>query len=144
VLNISHNIGKQQNKNKNMDTKALLQNKSKNGKPSTRGRKRIPIELPKSTKFTISAILAANPQIKCRPTVYSRVNEMVKGGLLKRTSDTEETGKVGKPGFFYWKMGAWKSFQALKASNKTKGKKLATVPAVDLTPVEAPAETVTA
>ena len=112
---------------------------SKKNKPVL-GRPRKELVLPKSNKFTISDIFAANGEnIKCRLTVYARVKEMVKAKALKRTQETLKTGKVGTPGTIFYRMSAWNSLQKKRHTRKTV--KLASAPPVDLTPAPAPAET---
>lgn len=123
-----------------MKNKLELVNRNKNGKVTNRGRRKIAVELPKGNSFTITEIFKTNPGVKCRATIYTRVDEMIKAKLLKETKEVALTGTVGKPGTIYWKMGAWNSRQALLARNKARAsqKKLASVPAVDLTPAPEP------
>jgi hypothetical protein len=124
---------------------------AKNANETPRGRGRPPRELnlPRGNKFTVSAIHEANPQFKARLSVYIRINQLVEEKVLKRTNETVETGKVGKPPAIFWKMGAWNAFQKLRKSAKA-AKAAKVAPTVDLTeapveaPVEAPAEAVTA
>lgn len=134
---IGININKKQ---KHMKNKLELVNHNKNGKVTNRGRRKIAVDLPKGNSFTISQLVEANPQIECRATIYTRVGEMVKAKILTKTKEVLQTGTVGKPGTLYWKTGAWNSRQALLARNKARAsqKKLASVPAVDLTPAPEP------
>jgi hypothetical protein len=107
--------------------------KNANKEVHGRGRPRKEIKLPKGNKFTISAILAANPEVKCLPTIYKRVAEMVENKTLKSTNERVETGKAGKPASIFWRMSAWNSIRNLQ-----KTKKLAKTPVVELAPVEVP------
>ena len=113
-----------------------MENKNKNTKSVKRGRgrPRKEIKLPKSNKFTISDIFAANTgNVKCRLTIYTRVAELVKAKTLKETAETLETGKVGKPGTIFYKMAAWNKLQHGRASRKVT--KLAKAAPVQLKPV---------
>ena len=102
--------------------------KNANNEVRGRGRPRKEVKLPKGNKFTITAILAANPVV-CRPTIYNRVAEMVENETLKITNEKVETGKVGKPAAIYWRMSAWNSIRNLQ-----KSKRAAKTPVVELTP----------
>jgi hypothetical protein len=133
--------------------------KSVNPKPR-RGRSikhaTLPSNVRKGSKVTVSDIFGANAEgdpkvaIQCRVTVYKRVKQMVKLGMLRKTKETRPTGGVGKPATVYEVLAV--SPEAIKRIKATKvnGPKLTDIPAIDLTPESVPAtdtvpdETVTA
>ena len=108
--------------------------KNANNEVCVRGRPRKEIKLPRGNKFTIAGILAANSEVKCLPTIYKRVAEMVENKTLKSTNERVETGKKGKPASIFWRMSAWNSIRNLQK------KRAAKTPVVELTPapVEVP------
>ena len=105
-----------------------------------RGRPALPLVLPESKKFTISDILAANPTVKARLTIYNQID----AGTLEihATGEVaERTGLPGKPGDLFMRLSDWKRSQSAKKAAKVAAKnrkaKLASVPTVDLTPAPA-------
>lgn len=131
---ITHETDRNIKPKKQMKNTELLQNRDEKGRVTARGRKRLEVNFPKNkSKFTVKEVHAANPHIKALPVIYNRLRQMGKLGIVKITSETTETGKRGKPAAIIWKMGAWKAFQTLRKSNKSKAK-INAVPAVDITP----------
>lgn len=133
--------------NKTQNSKSV---KAKRGRPVKLAT--LPSKVRKGSKVTVSDIFGANSEgdpkvaIQCRLTVYKRVKEFIKLGMLRKTKETRPTGGVGKPATVYEVLAV--SPEAVKRSKLTKAKakapKLAEAPAVDLTPAPAPAEPVTA
>lgn len=140
---------KQENKPMSENTKNTKSVKVKRGRPVKSAT--LPSGVRKGSKVTVSDIFGANADgdpkvaIQCRLTIYKRVKQMVKLGMLRKTKETRPTGGVGKPAAVYEVLAV--SPEAAKRS-KSKGKaktpsaKLAEAPAVDLTPAPAPAEPV--
>lgn len=112
-----------------------MSNKTK----AQRGRPQVyEIKFP-GNKGTINTVQKAN-KVTCRATVVARFNNWVKEGYLVASDQLVKEGKRGRYSTVYWKAGAWKAYQAMQKRNKAnaKSKKLATVPAVDLTPAPEP------
>jgi hypothetical protein len=104
--------------------------KSAKSVKSTRGRPHKTLKLPPKARFTITEVTALNGV--ARLTVYNQIND---GTLrIKATKDVKETGQPGKPGTYFVRIPVTKP--------KARKSKLATAPAIDLTP--APVATATA
>lgn len=131
----------------------------KNAKTETataarRGRPEKPLALPRAQKFTVGDVLTLNAEqpggIRCRLTVYTRLEKLVKAGTLAIADEKRPTGGVGKPANIFMRVAANAPKAKAKAKAKSpKAKAIATAPVVDLTPApapvaETPAEPVTA
>jgi hypothetical protein len=95
-----------------------------------RGRPRKELVYPKG-RFTVNDLVELNPQIKCRLSLYTRCDELVKQKVLRYTGETIKTGGVGKPLFEFQTMAAYRNARNRKRNNKLR--KLENV-SVDLTP----------
>lgn len=102
-----------------------------------RGRPRKELILPKTSTFTVNDLVAINPHIDCRLSVYTRRDELIKNGTLRYTGETVKTGGVGKPLNVIQTMASYRRSRAAKRAAKTR--KLASV-TVDLTPAPAPVD----
>lgn len=132
---------------KNKNSKSVKVKRGRPVKPAT-----LPDNVRKGSKVTVSDIFGANADgdpkvaIQCRLTVYKRVKEFIRLGMLRKTKETRPTGGVGKPATVYEVLAV--SPEAAKRSKlakaKAKAPKLAEAPAVDMTPSPAPAEPVAA
>lgn len=108
-------------------------------KQDGRGRPRKELVFPRG-KFTVNSLIPLNPEIKCRLTLYTRCEELVKQRVLRLTGKTI-AGKVGKPLNEFQTVASYRAAKTLKRANKAR--KLAAV-TVDLTPAPTPATPVVA
>jgi hypothetical protein len=84
-------------------------------------------------RFTINDLRDANPHIKCRLSLYTKRDELVKNKVIRLTKDTVPTaGGVGKPLGVYITVAALNRSRAAKKAARTR-KALAAAPAIDLT-----------
>lgn len=96
-----------------------------------RGRPRKELNYPKG-KFTLNTLVPLNPHIVCRLSLYTRVTELVKKGVLRYTGKTIPTGGVGKPLDELQTMASYRNARTQKRNAKLR--KLATVAPVGLAP----------
>jgi hypothetical protein len=99
-----------------------------------RGRPSIALSYPKG-RFTVNELVTLNPHVKCRLSLYTHVNKLVKKGTLRFTGKNI-AGKVGKPLKEIQTMASYRNSRAQKRNSKLR--KLATVPVIDLTPTQVP------
>lgn len=90
-----------------------------------RGRPRKELILPTTSTFTVNDMVACNPQIECRLSVYTRRDELVKNGTLRYTGETVKTGGVGKPLDVIQTMASYRRSRAAKRA--AKARKLANI-----------------
>jgi hypothetical protein len=95
-----------------------------------RGRPRKELSYPKG-RFTVNDLIPLNTHIECRLSIYTRCYELVKQGVLRYTGKAI-AGKVGKPLDEFQTMASYRNSRSQKRNAKLR--KLANVPAVDLTP----------
>lgn len=107
----------------------------------TRGRPRKELKYPVAGKFTVNDLVPLNKHIECRLSIYTRIGELVKKGVLRYTGKTEPTGGVGKPLDIFESMANYRRARSVKATMKAR--KLAALAPVTLAPAPA-AEPVTA
>jgi len=93
-----------------------------------------PIVLPDAAEFTITDVMAANPEIRCRQTVMKAIARLVAGRKIKKTKNVRKFEKqTGRPGFLYFNP----NFVPKAESEDTSLNKLATAEPVKVqTPVE--------
>lgn len=108
-----------------------MKNQTKRGRPA------LEVALPKASKFTVNDIVAANPHITCRLTVYTKRDDLVKNKVIRLTGETVRTEGVGKPLDVYQTMKSYRLSRAAKAAAKTRAAK-AKVPTVDVVSAPAP------
>lgn len=106
-----------------------------------RGRPAIVLAYPKTGTFTANDLVAMNPHVKCRLSIYNKIDEMATGRnkVLRYTGNTVKvkatpdnpTG-AGKPLWELQSMVAYRANRNRKAARRAS--KLASVPPVDLTP----------
>lgn len=90
-----------------------------------RGRPEKPLELPKTAKWTVNDLVALNPAIECRLTMYNRIRKLLKARKIQKLKETRPTGGVGKP---------MAVFQRVAVKSAPKATKAPKAPTVDLTP----------
>ena len=103
-----------------------------------RGRPALAVNLPEKPFFTVNDMIAANPQITCRLTVYTKRNDLIKSRVIRMTGQTQPTGGVGKPLDILQTMTNYRRSRAAKAAAKTRKLSKATVsltPADEVAPV---------
>lgn len=97
-----------------------------------RGRPQIVLNYPPQGRFNVNDLVALNPHVACRLSVYTHAKKLVKKGILRYTGKTITHG-VGKPLDEFESMASYRRVRSLKRTNKLR--KLATKPPIDLTPV---------
>jgi len=100
-------------------------------KSGKRGRPAIVLNYPQG-KFTVNDLVTLNPHIKCRLSVYTHAEKLIKKGVLRYTGVTIKTGGVGKPLNEFQTLASYRNARSQKRNAKLR--KLATVAPVDLTP----------
>jgi len=109
-----------------------MSNKIKRGRPS------LPVNLPEGKSFfTVNDMIAANPQITCRLTIYTKRDALIKERKLRVTGEKQPTGGVGKPLDILQTMASYRRSRAAKASAKTRKLSKATVSLTTPAPVAA-------
>lgn len=101
-------------------------------KTGKRGRPSIVLNFPKGGTFTVNDLVDLNPHVKCRLSVYTHTEKLVKRGVLRYTGKTIPTGGVGKPLDELQTMASYRNARTQKRNAKLR--KLATVAPVDLAP----------
>ena len=95
-----------------------------------RGRPALPFNLPGASRFTVNDCVAANPQIDCRLTIYTKLGKLTASRKIRLTGETVPSSgenSVGKPLAVYQTMTSYRISRALKARAKTR--KNSTAPA---------------
>jgi hypothetical protein len=100
-----------------------------------RGRPRKELIPPTTSTFTVNDLVACNPQIICRLSVYTRLSEQIKNGTFRYTGETVKTGGVGKPLDVIQTMASYRRSRAQK--RVAKARRLAKI-TVNLTPAPVP------
>ena len=101
-----------------------------------RGRPRKELIPPTTPSFTVNDLVACNPHIVCRLSVYTRLAEQIKNGTFRYTGETVKTGGVGKPLDVIQTMVSYRRSRAARKAAKTR-KQLSKL-TVDLTPASVP------
>ncbi len=95
---------------------------STNTKPKL-GRPEKPLVLPNTSTFTFTDVKNVNPQIKCKLTVYTRVNKLIKSRVLRRTGKTVPSGgenNVGTPLDVLQTVASYRRSKAAKQAARTR------------------------
>lgn len=91
--------------------------KMKNMETSTRGRPPKPVKFP-TRKFTVNDMVALNPDIACRLSLYTKVKKAIAAGKIRKTGETVQTGGVGKPLIQYQPMANYRISRSQKRISK--------------------------
>jgi hypothetical protein len=85
-----------------------------------RGRPVKPLALPEMSRFTLNDVRAVNPHIVCRLSLYTKVKELVRTKVIRKTRDTQHTGGVGKPLRVFITATAYNRLQGAKRAAQTR------------------------
>lgn len=85
-----------------------------------RGRPVKPLTLPEMSRFTLNDVRAVNPHIVCRLSLYTKIGELIRSKVIRKTRETQPTGGVGKPLRIFITSAAFNRSQGAKQAAKTR------------------------